>query len=274
MENIRTLTAAALLLTGAVAWANSSQESSTSVLRGSVSVAQAGGGWKSASAPVSGQWMKADKPNTAVEIPGALIRFSPGSEVRFTTSKEGDLKMSARGGKVYVALQNQANCELKMGDETVTASRGEFAVDASSDKLYVVSGNAQKVSGTQELSVLATWDDDGLLALDGPDVRKRARQPKTYTEGEQSKGRQLGEDDPPPPRTPTPTPSISQSPAMSPSPQPPSPSPSPTQTQPTITESGGFPWEVVGVLGGLGIGAGLLAGGSPPSTNVVTPISP
>ncbi len=272
MKNLRILSTAALLLTGAVAWANSTPDTSTSVLRGSVSVAQANGELKSTSVPVSGEWMRADKPNTAVEVPGALIRFSPGSEVRFNTNKDGGLNLSARGGKVYVALQDKTKCKLSMGVETVTASQGEFAVDASYDKLYVVSGDAQKVSGPQDFSVLGNWDNESLLLLDTPDAQKKLRLPKSPNESQTSRRPQLGEDNAP--SLGFPTPAISPSLALSPNPETPSSSPSPTPPQPSVTESDRFPWEVVGVLGGLGIGVGLLAGGNPPSSDVVTPISP
>ena len=260
------------------AWANGQQDAAQ-VLRGETQVQSATGAWASESQLKSDQWFRSAKPETTVKIPGATLRVEKGASVRYTApdAKSGSLNLSAKGGRVYVSLDPQATCKLNSQFE---ATKGEFVFDSETSKLYVMEGDAHAVHpGKPNLQPLSSWAKaTDAVALDGPDVRKRNRNRKRFTQGEENKGKRIGEDQPPS----TPRPTATETPAYTPSPTPsftpPSPTPPPNNTPPP--EVGGAEWPPI--VGGL-VGAGGIAylisrngggGGNPPPNFFFPPASP
>lgn len=261
---------AATLVAGAfaVGWANSSSPS-VEVLRGEVTVAQADGSWQQA-LPVEGQWVRSQKVNTAIRIPGAVLRMDPGTSVKFEHGQNG-LSVDAKGGRVYVALDGDSPCKVSTAKSLVRASQGEFVVDAQSDALYVVAGNASTQGGSPR--PLQAWSER--VALDGPDVRTRNRTRRRVTQGEENTGRRVGEDQPS--STPSASPTFTQMPAFTPTATPPPPvPPPPVPPPPAPPEVGGGPdWGVIGgIVGGLGLIGGILANNNGNDPNgIVAPIT-
>ena len=249
----------------------SKPEATLTVVRGQALTAQTDGSWKQAESAPVGAWLKSAKPETVVRIPGMTLRMESGAKVRVTQINDQSSKLDARGGRVFVKMDAGSDCRLSAQDKTVVASQGEFVVDSGEkSRLYVFSGDAKLLEEAPKYAPAATWAQhpDG-LALDGPDVRRRNKNRKRFTQGEENQGKRIGEDQPP---TYSPSPSATQSPAYTPSPTPPSPSysppPSASASPPPQQDGLGVddpvgdlgPWDVLGPVIGAGAVAGAVIG--------------
>lgn len=268
---VTTALTATLALGLSSAWANGTSSPSV-ILRGNLS------GHTGASNVLStGEWLTADGGDATIQTPGAVIRIQAGASVRLDEVQAQSSKLAARGGKVFVKVAEGSRCVVAAGNKSVESTTGEFLVDAKAEpRCYSVSGNLQAHGPAPTAS--HSWKSvDKTLALDGPDVRKRNNKRRRFTQGEENKGKRIGEDLPPS-RTPAPT--VTESPAYTPSytptPTPPqTPPPTPNNPPPTVVE-GGSPWPLIGGL----IGAGGLAyfistrGNDNTPNNIVRPFSP
>lgn len=248
------------------------------VLRGGVETLSKGH-WRENSHPGLTDWLRSTKDETAVVVPGAVLRMQAGASVRVQSAgRQQALKMSAKGGRVFVHLNGRQECQVASAGQTISASSGEFVLDADEPgRLIVVSGDAQIHSRPADLSVLratvaaSSSVEAATVALDGPDVRSRNKNKnrRRFTQGEQNKGRRIGEDvTPSPSPTYTPTPQASVQPTPTPSPTQP-----PTQPDPPPVVEEGFPWPVIGGLVGAGGIVALLVRRND-NNDVVLPSSP
>lgn len=250
-----TLTMAALLGLSA-AWA-SDVRPPIAVTRGSVQVRQANGQWVSSTKIPLGSWVKSTQGETTLQAGGVTMRLEPGSQVKVASVSDASA-LEARGGRVFVKIDSSNTCQVKLKKNLVVASESEFVVDAgASERIYVLSGQAQFADAKVEPAALENWaSDTSEIALDGPDVRRRNRNRRRFTQGEENKGKRIGEDLPPsqtPAYTPTETPAYTPSytPTATPSANVPTPSPSP-QPPPQAVDGGFNPWPLIGGLAGAG----------------------
>lgn len=224
-------------------------------LRGTLLSQQPDGSWaKTDKFPVN-QWLAAGAEGTTVKVPGATVRLKPGSQLCLAGSTgEASSQLKASHGRVFVKLDEGGSCQISTATKRFQASRGEFVLDAGEEEaLYVVEGDVQtQASETSpsapEIRPLSHWADS--VALDGPDVRKRNRNRRRFTQGEENKGKRIGEDLPP---TRTPMPTATETPAYTPTitPSPTTP-PQPPSNPPPQATGGGELWPVIGGLVGLG----------------------
>lgn len=260
-----------------VSLASGNTDSSPHLLKGSILSADAKGRWVPCEAPQAGQWIRSTQANTVVSCDGVTLRADKGAEVRFEPKDNQVSRVSARGGRVYVSLEDQLQCDVAIGDKHVAAQGGEFLVDATNARLAVLDGSASIVKAVPVFSPLPVWQKSE-LALDGPDVRRRAKNRRRFTQGEENKGKRIGEDAPP---TQTPPPSMTQTPAytptLTPTPSPSTPPSPPPSNPPTVVEGGFDPLPLVsGLLGAGGIAFLVIRndGGNNDPQRIVFPASP
>jgi len=245
-------------LTGA--WASDAKPQLV-VLRGAAQVEQANGTWQESNSIPIGSWVRSSKSETTLRLPGLTMRMEPGATVRVSKSTGLSNQLEAKGGRVFVKVDAKSSCDVSLPTRTVQASESEFVVDPKG-RLFVLNGQASLLNVRAPLQTLPGWSKElgGRVALDGPDVRKRNQNRKRFTQGEENKGKRIGEDLPPS-NSPTPA----QSPAYTPSPTatatppstPPTSSP-PTSNPPTATGGGGEIWPYAVAAAVVGAGTYLL----------------
>lgn len=248
----------ALVAALGIAAANAAEPAGVSVVRGNVQV-ERGGAWVSSSKVPVGSWVRAVDQDATLRVGGIAMRVEPGARVR-VGSLDGQ-KVDARGGRVFVKVSPDAQCAVSTGKNIVSAHEGEFVLDAGpQERLFVLQGDA-RLAKEGSSAPLASWSKS--IALDGPDVRRRNRNRRRFTQGEENQGKRIGEDAPPT-QTPTARPTYTETPAYTPSVTPTTPPSSPPPTTPNPNPSpnpevggGGDPaiW-----IGGI-VGAGALAFG-------------
>lgn len=240
-------------------------ESGSKVLRGEVSLQSTPGANGPGSPLTTGQWVQSLNSDTTLRLPGAVVRMDKGTSLRYGVAKgSSELSLAAKGGRIYVSLDDAASCEVASPKKRYRATQGEFVLDTGKDQVYRVEGDVQVVSGKAEgFTPMQTWSK-GEVALDGPDVRRRNRNRRRFTQGEENKGKRIGEDLPPS-SSPSATPTVTESPAYTPSATPsftPSASASPVDTTTTTTEPAAVGGGPDPFLIGLGVaGAGGAAYG-------------
>ena len=254
-----------------------------SVVRGSLEVRAKDGSYNVSKNPAIGQWVKSSSSDTTILADGLTVRMAKGSEMLVASSQGNEHRLEAKSGRIYVRVPAGSKCVAQIGSQQLRASEGEFVLDAAASDLYVFEGQATFV-GEQAAKVpsLINWENGKKqLALDGPDVRRRGNKRKRFTQGEENKGKRIGEDQPP---TSTASPAITESPAytptaspsvtVSPTTNPPSPSPSPSAQ---AGGGGGQIWPYFLGAGILGGGAAIIAnngGGGDDGPRFVAPASP
>ena len=230
------------------------------VIRGAVQVESAPGNWSNSDTVPVGAWCRSSDNNATLHLPGGVVRLGAGSMVKV----DSDATINAKHGRIFVKVAEGSSYTVVSAQGVVKASGSEFIVDASdAGKVRVVEGEAA-VSGAPKWSPLRVWAKDSKVALDGPDVRVRNRNRKRFTQGEENKGKRIGEDAPP---SSSPTPPTTSSPAYTPSPSPsftpPSPSasasPPPSNNNPPPQADGGGGGNAFDILGPV-LGAGAIAG--------------
>ena len=201
------------------------------LLRGELVTQTKQGKWLPASDLHNGEWLRSTQPNTTVQVHGATMRIDNGSSIKL--SKKDGVQLQAKGGRIFVHLDKNSDCQIAMAKNTVRASQGEFILDADTNDLYVLDGDATIAETATTLKPIQSWLKPATqIALDGPDVRKRANNRRRFTQGEENKGKRIGEDLPPSPsQTPAYTPTASPSPVSTVQPTvTPTTAPSPTST--------------------------------------------
>jgi len=208
--------------------------------------------------PSEGQWLRAKDSDATIRVQGSTIRVQAGTNVRIHSGEGSLTKVDAKGGRIFVKVDDHSTCEVSTSSKKFTAGASEFLVDAGTqDRLYTLQGGVQ-LSEIKPTPVTAkTWKKAFEVALDGPDVRKRNNNRRRFTQGEENKGKRIGEDLPPsntptaapetPAYTPTATPTFT--PTVTPT------TPPPTDNPPQVVE-GTDPWPIIGGVAGLG---GLIA---------------
>ncbi|MBT9585588.1 hypothetical protein IV102_19765 [bacterium] len=247
-------------------------KSDTFVLRGSARVEGSNGRWNQASSVPVGKWVRSDKSETTLRVPGMTVRVEPGARVRLSESQNGAARLDARGGKIYVKVDSSAPCVVSSRNKQVSASQAEFVLDAGPlENFYIVDGDAQMTDllATPETAAKAWKKFASQVALDGPDVRQRNKNKnrRRFTQGEANKGKRLVESPIPPVETASPA----YTPPVTPSVAPPSPSPPPQQPPPP--QVGGNPWPWIGGILGAG-GIVVLVTRRNDGDRVVNPASP
>jgi hypothetical protein len=258
-------------------------KSEITVLRGELQVQQ-GREWVTSSQVTPGTWVRANRSDTTLKMNGMSVRLEPGARVKVTPTSQGT-KIDARDGRLYVKVNPAASCLVATAKNQVRAGESEFVLDAGTqERFYVLQGQAQLVKPTLAPQPVASWSKSKAVALDGPDVRRRAKNRRRFTQGEENKGKRIGEDAPPS----SPTPAATQSPAYTPAPSPsytppPSPNPNPPQppSNPPPAATGGSPWPWIGgalLAGGAGYGISRLVDNNDDNpvffNNVIRPASP
>lgn len=248
---------AALGLTGA--WAKSSP-SEFVVLKGTAQVKQADGSWADTNKLTANAWVRPASGNATLRLPGMTVRLEEGASLNVGKASSGAANLQARGGRVYFKVDaDSAGCYIATNTKRVHAAQSEFILDAGTEeKLYVLDGQASILNDeTTAVRDLEAWvkPEAKEVALDGPDVRRRNRNRRRFTQGEENKGKRIGEDQPPstprvvetqtPAYTPSATPTFSPSPSVTPTP---SPSPQPPQ----VVDGGFNPWPLIGGIAGAG----------------------
>jgi len=180
------------------------------------------------SADRKGDWLVANDSEATVRTTRGTFRLCKGASIRVSSKKS----VVETRGRVFCDVHSKDWLSLSTGKRTVVVKDAEFVLDSAHDgQLRLIDGEvyAEREHRTIFRTAAADWTDQP-VALDGPDVRKRNRKRTRFTQGEENKGKKIGEDEPPtqsasPAYTPTPTPSVSPqasvSPSVSPSTQPP-----------------------------------------------------
>ncbi|MBS2034820.1 hypothetical protein JST97_07525 [bacterium] len=203
------------------------------------------------SADRRGDWLVANDSEATVRTTRGTFRLSKGASIRVNTDKNS---VETRG-RVFCRVHSKEWLKLSTGKRNVIVKDAEFVFDsAHNGQLRLMDGEVYAERDQRNIfrTAAADWTDER-VALDGPDVRKRNRKRTRFTQGEENKGKRIGEDETPtqtasPAYTPTPTPTLT--PQVSASPPPPSPSPPPAQ-------GGGS--NLAPILGGVAGAGGLAA---------------
>lgn len=246
-----TLLSGALIAGVTGAWALKGEPPEAQVLRGQVEMRQADGKWGETTMVDAGKWIRSAAPETTIKVPGATVRLDKGASIKYQAAGgiQPRLNLSADGGRIYVHLDDQTALRLNSKELVYTAHRGEFVMDSTTGKVFALAGDIRALDRQQAPSNLESWSKDGAVAVEGPDVRRRNTKKRRFTEGEENRGKRMGEDETP---TSSPTYTPSASPTFSPS----------TQATPrTPTENARVEEEGGGVDGALIAGALIVAGG-------------
>lgn len=240
-----------------VAWAKNSP-GEFAVLKGATQVRQPDGSWVTSDKLSADNWVRPTAGDATLRLPGVTVRLENGASLKIARSAGGPAKLEARGGRAYFKVDaNSPGCFVATAHKQVHAAESEFVLDAGvNEKLYVLDGQASMVNEPTSPRELGAWAKHGLdqVALDGPDVRRRNRNRRRFTQGEENKGKRIGEDQPPS----TPRPVETQTPAYTPSATPtytptPSLTPTPSPSPPPQAVEGGFdPWPLIGGIAGAG----------------------
>lgn len=234
-------------LTLSLTFAQATQAGGADVVRGAVKVQQANGQWTAEKHVPLNKWVRADSSDTTLALAGSTVRMQEGTAIFVTQSDNNRVDIKAKDGEVFVKVQPDASCNVHTPTSDVAMLEGEAAVDTQSvDNLRVLGGSvsATPVKPAAEVKV-SLKELDKALALDGPDVRKRNRNRRRFTQGEENKGKRIGEDAPattspsPLPETPAYTPTATPTPTFTPQPSPTTP---PPQQTPPPSVGGGSPW--------------------------------
>lgn len=259
-------------------------ESDITLVRGQLQV-QRNNEWVSASTVATGNWLRSEQKDAIIKMSGVAVRLEPGTQVKLSADAGGP-QISARNGRLFVKVDQATKCQITTANNQVVADESEFVLDAGEqERLYVLQGQAKFTQKAVASQPAAQWSKSHTLALDGTDIRVRSKKRQRFVQGEENRGRRIGEDRPPT-RTPSPTasespaysPSASVSPSVSPSASPkvaPTASPSPPpQNTPAISEGGSsWPW-IGGLLGAGGLGYALSQLGNDEPDYVFRPASP
>jgi len=258
-------------------FAHATQPGQPHVLRGGVEVLDEAGRWTAQNDVPVGKWVRSTSADTTITLSGSTVRLKQGTSVLLNLSANNRVDFKAKGGGLFVKVQPEAQCDIHTPASDMVASAGEYAVDAqSSDNLQILAGSVMATPTAPPKPDLKALDKT--LALDGPDVRRRGRNRKRFTQGEENKGKRIGEDAPPttsasPPMTETPayTPTPTFTPTLTPTPSPTAP---PQNPPPTATGGSPWPW-LVPTLAAVGTGTYFLVRDTGNEPNqAVFPISP
>jgi hypothetical protein len=207
-----------------------------------------------------GDWLVANDSDATVRTTRGTFRLTRGASIRVNPKNSA---VETRG-RVFCRVHSKEWLSLSTGKRNVLVKDAEFVLDSANDgQLRLMNGEVYAERAQREIFRTAAVDwTDQPVALDGPDVRKRNRKRTKFTQGEENKGKSIGEDEPPvhtasPAYTPTPSvsPQASVSPSISPSV---SPTVSPSPTQNNVVEEGGG-GELGPILGGVAGAGGLAA---------------
>lgn len=202
----------------------------------------------------NGDWLVANDAEATVRTTNGTFRLTKGAAVRV---REKSNVVDTRG-RVFCKVASQEWLRLNTGKRYVTAKDGEFVLDsANGGQMRVFDGEvfAEREQRPIFRTAAVDWTDEP-VALDGPDVRKRNKNRRRFTQGEENKGKRIGEDEPPaqtasPAYTPSPSPTFSPQASVTPTITPTTP-PSPTNPPPAAEAGGWDPWPLVGGLAGAG----------------------
>ncbi|MFN8613757.1 MAG: FecR domain-containing protein [Vulcanimicrobiota bacterium] len=217
-----------------------------------------------------GDWLKTQDGSEAVVTlrNDAHLRLAENTTIHIEQASPENARVRVIQGKILASLPDHGRSQLDIqtpqggvgssgGSTMVDVNEGNTRVEsiegsATFQSDSIVSSEGKVFNGAMKGRVMPGIPVTmGEVAWDGPDVRKRPRRPKRFTQGEENRGRNLGEDV---------TPSPSPAPAVTPPEETviirPAPPPRPTQPPPTVVEGGGgeiWPY----LVGAAGLGTGL-----------------
>jgi len=193
------------------------------------------------------------------------LRMAENTSLHVSLSDAGAARLEVLEGKVLsdVPEHGRSNVSIDTPEGVVRSSGGVTMVEVAEENTNVSSLTGSASVEADELRVTGVGvlpgrtrariqpGVDMLLALDGPDTRRRNQRRKPFTQGEENQPKRLGEDE-----TPSPSPSP---PAVTPTPPPTVVQPPPpVNNTPVVTSGGGGEiWPYL-LAAGLGTGAYFL----------------
>ena len=189
------------------------------------------------------------------------LRMAENTCLHVSQSDAGGARLQILEGKVLsdVPEHGRSTLALDTPEGVIHSSAGVTVVEVAEENTKVTSLTGSASVQADQLSLEGEGELPGrrqaivqpgldmLLALDGPDTRRRNQRRKPFVQGEETQPKRLGEDE---------TPSPSPSPSVTPTPPPTVVQPPPVKTTPVVASGGGggdiWPY----FLGAAGLGTG------------------